>query len=313
MSLPSDPLPILLSRGADAFRQAVRAQSRFVNFLAILAVPAVIAVWLSVAKPANVGAFAFWAVTAVLVILQIALYVVSHRYAETVPELHLEKTELEAAQGAMAEAIEGGDLYIRWLETANRLGAFWSTFQGLIANTRPLDDAGLKDACRIALMPMIEAAGILFDFEYGEAWSIAVYQLDEGENVLKPVWWQRTDDHPATGTPRNWRPGDGHVGSAFMQDRILFTTDMTSEEASTLLRPSVTNGRDYDDAVYRSFVSAPILLDVEPEPIRFGVLVLTSDAAGRFDDQNRAIVAHAAQVLADLFHWRRLARRDTQA
>jgi signal transduction protein with GAF and PtsI domain len=92
-----------------------------------------------------------------------------------------------------------------------------------------------------------------------------------------------------------------------MQDRILFTTDMTSDEASMLLKPSLANERPYDPDVYRSFVSAPILLDVTPEPLRFGVLVITSNVAGRFDDDNKTIVAHAAQVLAHLFYWRKLA------
>lgn len=92
-----------------------------------------------------------------------------------------------------------------------------------------------------------------------------------------------------------------------MQERILYTTDLTSDEAVMLLKPSASNGRDYDADVYRSFVSAPIVLDVEPIPARYGVLVITSNEAGRFDEENKAVVGQAAQVLAHLFDWRRLA------
>jgi signal transduction protein with GAF and PtsI domain len=154
---------------------------------------------------------------------------------------------------------------------------------------------------------MVEAGGVLFEFDYGEVWSAAVYRYNEGSNLLEPAWWHRPDEHPSEGAPRSWQPGDGHVGSAFMQSRILFTTDAASEETSPLLQPSTGNERDYDSEIYRSFVSAPILLDLKPEPLKFGVLVITSNVAGRFDGENQSVVAHAAQVLAHLFHWRELA------
>ena len=305
------PVPSPLLQSENSFREAIRTQSRFVHFLAILGVPAVVGIWLSVVDPAKIGSVAFWMVTVMLILLQVVLYFVTTAYADTLPELHLERVGLQEENEAMIEDIEEADSYIQWLETANRLGGYWSTFQGLLDIIRPEEDDGVSEACRIAISPMIEAAGILFNFGFGEAWSVAVYQLGDRGDLLVPVWWKRAEDHPSQGTPRSWRPGDGHVGSAFMQDRILFTTDMTSEEASMLLKPSVANGRQYDDSVYRSFVSAPILLDAEPHPVRFGVLVITSDVAGRFDEDNRTVVAHAAQVLAHLFNWRRLANTTT--
>lgn len=310
MTLRPDPHDLsspLLSAEEGRFRRAIRSQNRFVNFLAILGVPTVVGVWLSVVSPEDVGRLAFWSVTALLILLQVALYFVATGYAETVPELHLERSELQEIQGHLTEIIEDGDRHIGWLESANKIGGFWTTFQGLISVLRPENDEKFGEACRIAITPMIEAAGTLFDFDYGEVWSVAVYRLDAKGELLEPVWWRRTEDHPSQSVPRSWRPGDGHVGSAFMQDRILYTTDMTSDEASMLLKPSVSNGRGYDNDVYRSFVSAPILLDLEPDPARYGVLVLTSSEAGRFDEENKAIVGQAAQVLAHLFDWRRLA------
>ncbi|HEX2763482.1 MAG TPA: GAF domain-containing protein [Allosphingosinicella sp.] len=308
-----DPDRTWLSPAETKFRRAVRAQNRFVNFFAILGVPAVVGIWLSVANRENVGVWPFWIVLALLIALQVVLYFVATLYAETVPELHLEKTELGELQQLMAEDITASDDHIRWLEAANTLASYWSTFQGLITHLNPIDDKRFAEACRIAVGPMVDAAGTLFDFDYGEVWSVAVYRLDATGESLDAVWWQRPADHPSQGTPRSWRPGDGHVGSAFMQDRILFTTDMTSDEAAMLLKPSVANDRPYDADVYRSFVSAPILLDVEPGPLRFGVLVITSNVAGRFNDDNKSIVAHAAQVLAHLFYWRKLADDGREA
>jgi hypothetical protein len=302
----------VMPQGEAKFRGAVRRQNRFVNFLAILGVPGAVGIWLSVADPESVGFWPFWVVLSVLILVQVALYFVSTAYAETVPELHLENCQLHELQESMIEAIATGDEYVGWLEAANRIGSYWSTFQGIMSAIQPNDPAKFvtkfSEACRIAVTPMIDAAGTLFDFDYGEIWSVAVYGLNEVGDLLEPIWWDRPADHPSQGTPRSWRPGDGHVGSAFMQDRILFTTDMGSDDAAMLLKPSVANVRGYDADVYRSFVSAPILLDVEPHPFRFGVLVLSSDVAGRFDENNKTIVAHAAQVLAHLFQLRAIAQ-----
>lgn len=295
-----------LSPSENKFRRAVRAQSRVVNFLAIIGIPTVLGVWLGVTTPESVGAGIFWSALGTLILLQGALYTLTTLYAETVPELHIERSELQDTQDLMIEEIEGADEYIQWLEAANKLGNYWSTFQALIAKINPANDERFKDACRIAVQPMIDSGGVLFEFDYGEVWSVSVYEFNESSELLEPVWWDRPHDHPSQGVPRSWRSGDGHVGSAFMQDRILFTTDLSSDEAAMLLKPSTTNERDYDCDVYRSFVSAPILLDGNPEPQRFGVLVITSNEIGRFDDENKAIVGQAAQVLAQLFSWRKL-------
>jgi hypothetical protein len=297
---------VKLPQAESKFRSAIRWQSRFVNFLAILAVPAAIGIWLSVVDPGTETGL-FWSVLLPLIVLQVILYVVTTLYAETVPELNLRNKELTEVQELMAGEIEDADYDIEWLLAANTLGSYWSTFQGLITYLNPVDDERFSEACRIAVSPMIESAGVLFDFDFGEVWSATVYRYNENDNMLEAVWWDRPADHPAQGTPRSWRPGDGHVGSAFMQDRILFTTDMTSDDAAMLLKPSVSNERSYDADVYRSFVSAPILLDAKPDPFRFGVLVITSNEVGRFDEDNKTIVAHAAQVLAHLFYWRKLA------
>lgn len=297
----------LLPASETRFRRAVRSQNRFVSFLALIAVPGALAIWLSVADVEGVGFWPFWVVVGFLVAVQAALYLVTTSYSETLPQLHLDKAELEEIQETMAEALAIDDAGIQWLSAAHALGMHWSNVQGLMSQINPVDEAKFQDACRLIVVPMIEAAGVLFDFEYGEVWSAAVYRYDESLNLLVPAWWQRPDEHPSEVPPRSWQPGDGHVGSAFMQSRILFTTDATSEETSPLLQPSAENQRDYDADIYRSFVSAPILLDLKPDPMRFGVLVITSNEIGRFDGENQTVVAHAAQVLAHLFHWRHLA------
>ncbi|WP_310474360.1 GAF domain-containing protein [Sandarakinorhabdus sp.] len=307
-TMSNENLPSTLPPSEVRFRRAIRSQNRLINFLAILLLPAFIGVWLSVADPLKTGIEIFWAVVVITILFQIVLYFLTMQYADTLPELHLENTELQELHQYMIEHISESDDYIAQLEAVNLLGAYWSTFQGMIAVLSPSNEDSFREACQIAISPMMDAAGILFDFEYGEIWSTSVYGFNESSGLLEPVWWKRSGDHPSgDNEPRSWRSGDGHVGSAFMQERILFTNDLTSDDAAMLLTPSASNVRDYDQAVYRSFVSAPIVLDVQPNPHRFGVLVVTSNVAGRFHEENKAVVAQAAQVLAHLFHWRLLA------
>ncbi|MWV26436.1 hypothetical protein [Aurantiacibacter rhizosphaerae] len=300
------------TKGENNFRTAVRSQNRLVNFLAILGVPTALAVWLGVFDAATVGAGWFWGVTAAIVIFQAVLYLVSTKYSETVPALHLENSELYIGyEDALAEIEQLGEEK-DWLLTANRLGSYWATFQGLIQATDPRTEEQFCESCRLAISPMLEAAGILFNFGFDDVWSVAIYELEPTSEILEPVWFKRTEDHPSSGMPRSWRVGDGHVGSAFMQNRVLYTIDMADAEASMLLKPSAENGREYDDNVYRSFVSAPITLDLKSGPTQFGVLVITSNEIGRFDNENRAIVGHAAQVLAHLFDWRSRLQSDSR-
>lgn len=282
------------------------------NFLAILRAPTLLAIWLGAIDVDKVGAGWFWLVIIVLIVFQAVLYSVSNKHAETVPVLHMANAELQAVQDVLTDHIEVSEALTDWLITANQLGAYWATYQALIATTCPDGDEKISDSCRIALTPMMEAADVLFDFEFADSWSVAVYRFNETTERLQPVWWNRTDDHPSSGTPREWRPGDGHVGSAFMQNRVLFTNDIVHDETAILLKPSASNSKDYDDEIYRSFISAPIMLDLEPKPKQFGVLVLTSNQSGRFNDDNKAIVGHAFQVLAHLFDWRSRLQPDSK-
>ncbi|WP_271439754.1 GAF domain-containing protein [Pontixanthobacter luteolus] len=294
----------LISPIERQFRDAIRSQNRLVNFLAILGVPTGLAIWLGAIDADKVGAVWFWITIIVLFALQVTLYSVSNKHAETVPVLHLANAELQATQDRLNDYIADNEALSDWLITANQLGAYWATYQALIATTCPDDDQKIGDSCRIALTPMMEAADVLFGFEFADSWSVAVYRFNETTKRLEPVWWNRSDDHPSSGTPREWRSGDGHVGSAFMQNRVLFTNDIVHDETAILLKPSASNSKEYDDEVYRSFISAPIMLDLEPTPQQFGVLVLTSNQSGRFNEQNKSIVGHASQVLAHLFDWR---------
>ena len=297
----------LLPASDRNFYRAVRWLSRSANVAAIIIVPLVLSVWLTVADRSAIWPGLYWGITAIVALTQIALFFLTTQFSETSPELHTHLQEERAIQEALNGALQIQHETIEWLEASRALSVFWSTSQGLLTHIPHGSDDDLAYMCGIIVNPMISLAKTLFGFEFDDVWSTAVYRFETAENMLRPIWFERSESHPSTGLPRAWQPGDGHVGSAFLQERILFTTDATSEEASPLLKPSVANEREHDAQVYRSFVSAPISLDAEQETLRFGVLVLTSHVAGRFDEENERIVGHAAQVLAHAFDVNRLA------
>lgn len=298
---------------ADRFRSAVKSLARFSNFLAILAVPTFLAIWLELATPERVGRALFWSVLASVIAIQLVLFLITTRFAGNLPELHVQlEDERDQIQVLKAELTTQQEVSAR-LEAASELGIVWSTMQGLLPSFGLGTSATLSKAVEVASQPMIWAARPLFKFEYNDVWSIAVYGYDATEDILKPVWFKRHEKHPrGNKPPRSWKPGDGHVGSAFMRERTLYTIDAAADDASALVQPSRDNERDYDATIYRSFISAPILLeDAGGASRKYGVIVLTSDVPGRFDAHNQGIMEHAAQVLAHLFDADRLATQST--
>lgn len=287
------------------FAAAVKALARLSNILAIIIIPIVVTVWTAAFDPAK-EPMAFWGGIIPLAVIQTIFFWATNKYSETLPEMYLNNEDLKSEIETSQEIIAYQDSEIDWLEKATDLGLYWSTFQGLIEPAQLSTHENLGLSCQMAIRPMLDVAGTLFGFEYGETWSAAVYKLNQDNNMLQPVWYERAEDHPSTGTPRYWTPGDGHVGAAFMQQRILYTTDANSQQGS-LLKPNASNQKPYDRTVYSSFVCAPISLDLNDEVLRFGVLVITSNIAGRFNEHNQDVVLHAAQVLAHLFFARRVA------
>jgi signal transduction protein with GAF and PtsI domain len=71
----------------------------------------------------------------------------------------------------------------------------------------------------------------------------------------------------------------------------------------THIRPKAKNEREGDEEFYVSFVSAPITVFEADADRKIGVLVLTSDLPGRFDEDNSKVVEHLAEVLAQFFFY----------
>ncbi len=119
----------------------------------------------------------------------------------------------------------------------------------------------------------------LFDMA-DERWNFAIYLHDEGRGVLTCAACSRPTRAEGDAPHRDIAPGAGHVGKVFISGREAVADDsMKAEYRDMFEMPTEQGGKPDDAMVYRSIASVPIRLGRRP---LFGVLVATSDEAGRF-------------------------------
>jgi hypothetical protein len=159
------------------------------------------------------------------------------------------------------------------------------------------------------LSVIIEGRSELFGFTERELWNFACYVFDEERQFLVPVWRRKHDRLPSEGLGRSWAIGTGHVGKAFADNEAKITADATHETVIGHMRAPVSQRHEHDETVYRSF--AAILIQIGDEGDRpLGILVGTSDVAGRFTKDNSLILYHAANVLAILIQMNHTSLRE---
>lgn len=84
-----------------------------------------------------------------------------------------------------------------------------------------------------------------------------------------------------------------------MAQKVLFTSDVAEPSTLNRVYPTPGNVREHDLQTYRSFVTVPLIVDdANDVRHRLGVVALTSNFAGRFDETNVAVVEQLGEVLA---------------
>lgn len=115
-----------------------------------------------------------------------------------------------------------------------------------------------------------------------DRWTFGVYVLED--DLLKlPITrrWSRDNEN---GKHRVWTSGEGHVGQAFRARRELVCADSRAPDVAGFMEATGDNARGYDNELYVSFASLPLMIGGRDEPL--GVLVATSDQSGRFTPSN---------------------------
>jgi hypothetical protein len=158
----------------------------------------------------------------------------------------------------------------------------------------------LREALADMAAPLYLQGEFIFDFKLSEKWSFTIYLYSAEQRMLLPVWRERAKDFPSLGDTRSWGPGEGHVGKAFVDQKSIVTGDVRSPEAAEFSSVPPQLRKEYDDELYVSFASIPIGPILEHDNRPYGVLVGTSNRAGRFDRENAGILFQVAGTIASL-------------
>lgn len=281
-----------------AKREIILGQ-RFISFLTLLLFPFLLSLWVELAEPSNVGPIVFWLVVITIAGFQIFAFLkISKSASETAPNLLMKYLELEQERDVFAQQEWRREREVTALTQSVALSKSWSAIQAHLEPYFKDPSASLKDVCRRIINPLMSASDEIFGFEAKDRWSIVVYRWNEDARLLEAVYWDRERDHPSSAEPRSWKDGEGHSGTAFMAQQTLFTTDMAETNSLNRVLPSPANQRRYDTSAYRSFATAPLTItDHNDKPKRLGVVALTSNQLGRFDEANIGMIEQLADVL----------------
>lgn len=299
------PVEEALARAKDA----VHLNNRFISFLTLLLLPTVLGLWVEKAEPKEVGFFIFWAVIVTIFAIQTFAFVKLDRKAsEDTPRLVFEHGEVVNLNERLIVQASELTTSLESTVAAQLLGRVWAAKQAHLGIFFTLGLGPLDEACESIVSPLLGQAGKIFGWGYDDLWTVSVYRWNETTGRLEPVWWKRAENHPSTGTPRTWKDGEGHCGTAFMSQETLFTDDLNDRSTFNRVRPTPGNVRGYDHDVYRSFVTVPLTISHPSGDIRLGVVTLTSDVMGRFGDTNVGVAAQLGDVLAHAMYLDTVAR-----
>ncbi|WP_146750250.1 hypothetical protein [Pseudomonas sp. RIT411] len=145
------------------------------------------------------------------------------------------------------------------------------------------------------LSHLVEHRSKLFIYQNDALYNFALYLHDRSSDELIVKW--RSHDNRLKTSNRSWKPGQGHVGLAFIQGEAKICQDITksSELSTTSTNPS--------DRKYRSFISVPIndsgQIGDGKKPL--GVIVFTSDYPGQFSwGRDKVFTLTVAKLLSIL-------------
>ena len=200
-------------------------------------------------------------------------------------------------------AIEGArtrDLTITELEAEFRwITQLYGTAKALREFVEAAPDVGAEEAKNAlmgtlsALLDMVVAQkDVLFGMT-DERWNFAIYLYEPTGDQLECLICRRPIRAEETAPHRAWQSGEGHVGLAFSRGEELVASDTADPQIEQLFRGHGAKHRDDDTIRYRSIASIPIRTRGDNP---WGVLVATSDRAGRFRPvtaRSRSAIDHA--------------------
>lgn len=231
----------------------------------------------------------FWG-PVVFLVLFAAVCSVTALSVKSAPESLLEIMQLE-------EKIQGLESAVSHLANVEGLCTVWRAAVDEYITRGLQSPAQAHEAIGVLCELFVNAKDELYHFSTRELWNFAAYLYDAKTGELQPVWRAKHPSHPSSGMGRAWKSGQGHVGIAFSNAQQRITADATVPQIAQLLRAPDASLQRYDDTTYVSIHAEPIN-STGTRP--YGVLVATSDRAGRFEVGNGLALTHLAGELSSL-------------
>lgn len=240
-----------------------------------------------------------WLITVVIYVL---IWWKSNPLSENVYRLLLQKqhddriiSELNSDSAYFKKLI--GDLYIKNIASFALRAMSVDYIKSIVGSG--LSKSDFQEMLDEIMAPFYLQGDVVFGFEISEKWSISIYLFDCSENILKPVWRQKSNSHPSQGIGREWRPGEGHVGKAFIDRRPILTGNARDEAVAQLCGARLSKQEKYDSDTYVSFTSVPIAVASNDSIDPYGVLVVTSDREERLSEESATeLLMHVAETMA---------------
>lgn len=266
----------------DNFRKSLNAQLsslssqiRLINLFTAVFLPIIEAILVNRLTDTNEPELknTLWFILGAVIIIHVILAYTQLRSDTPLPSLLVQQQELQD-QIESAEADADSFLGLAVISVASIEVINLSLLEIAKLND---EKPSLSDAIDRILYPWIFSRSDIFEFSSDALYSMAVYLSDNDadfRNAILQVTYRKWDDRIGT-SHRKWRAGDGHVGFAFLQDRILFWSQEGDEVPDALVS---TQPLDKDVEHYKNVIAAPLKVD----GIVRGGIIITSSVSDQF-------------------------------
>ncbi|WP_145975073.1 GAF domain-containing protein [Cereibacter sphaeroides] len=236
---------------------------------------------------------AFWLGFITIILTNLVLVFVDRQAVETVSDLHASEAERRHLDRRLADANKTEKALVAWTTLTKLVSEVLDSVLG-----RDITPQELENAYNFILEAIAERKTRLFGVE-DDYLNISIYEWAPARSELVCIACYRSRPSDISKQHRSWRPGEGHVGKAFELQRELICSDATQPDVAAWVAASPAKTKEADRTKYVSLAAFPIGLNAG-QPL--GVLIMTSDVAGRFRNggSDGAGAHHGVAALADV-------------
>lgn len=209
-----------------------------------------------------------------VLIANLVLVFVDKQSVETVRDLHKAEMEMERQRARIERNVRTETALVAWTTLTKVLSEVLDT--ALAKDQLSLEDT--RKLYEFAIEAIAERRMRLFGIE-DDYLNISLYAWRDEANELECLACYRSRPSDMMKARRSWKPGEGHVGKAFELQRPLICSDARVPDVAAWIAAPPGKSKPEDSEKYISLAAVPVGL-TSTKPL--GVLIMTSDVAGRF-------------------------------